>query len=67
MQDIKTCERFTTAPITKQLQKATAAVVQVWAARPGDCCVKTNKARFPACLVGGVPIVAAHCDTSCRS
>jgi len=32
MQDIKTCERFTAAPITKQLQKSTAAAVQVWAA-----------------------------------
>jgi len=54
MQDIKTCERFTAAPITKQLQEATAAAVQVRAARPGGCCVKTNKARFPACL-------CAHC------
>jgi len=64
MQDIKTCERFTAAPITKQLQDATAAAVQVWAARPENGCVKTNKARLPACLV--CPSSRDY-DTSCKS
>ena len=56
MQVMNACERLAAAPATKQLQMSAAVAVQGWAARPGDCCVKTNKAWSPACVA--LPIIA---------